>query len=56
MRDITKTVFTFDELSGAVQDKAVGTIREKFAGPWWDSSDTDDVADPSRCPIKGEKS
>ncbi len=44
MRDVTKTVFTFDELDEAAQDRAVELIREKFAGDWWDSSDIDDIA------------
>jgi hypothetical protein len=44
MRDITRTVYSFDELSEAAQDKAVEQVREKFAGPWWDSGDIDDVA------------
>jgi hypothetical protein len=44
-RQIIKTVFKFDELSEDAQDRAVGLIRERFAGPWWDSSDTDDIAD-----------
>jgi hypothetical protein len=44
MRNITRTVYSFDELSEPAQDKAVEQVREKFAGPWWDSGDIDDVA------------
>lgn len=43
MRDITKTVYTFDELSETAQDRAVELVREKLAGGWWDSSDIDDI-------------
>lgn len=45
MRDITKTVYTFEELSEAAQDRAVEHVCEKLAGSWWDSSDIDDVGD-----------
>jgi hypothetical protein len=49
MRDITKTVYSFDELSGTAQDRAVELIREKFAGDWWDSSDIDDISNVIHC-------
>jgi len=44
MRDVTKTVYSFEELSETSQDKAVGNVREKLNGSWWDSVDIDDVA------------
>lgn len=43
-RDITKTVYTFDELTDEAKDRAVELVREKLAGSWWDSSDTTDIA------------
>lgn len=43
MRDVTKTVYSFDELTDEAKDRAVGLVREKLYGDWWDSSDIDDV-------------
>lgn len=43
VRDITTTVYTFDELSADAQSKAVEEVRQKLGGAWWDSSDSDDI-------------
>jgi len=43
VREITTTVYTFDELSEDAQEKAVEEVRGKFAGAWWDSDDNDAV-------------
>lgn len=39
----TWTVYKFNELDAPAQEKAVEQIREKLSGPWWDSSDNDDI-------------
>lgn len=43
MQEITIRLFDFDELSEPAQARAVDAIREKLDGPWWDSSDIDDL-------------
>jgi hypothetical protein len=45
MRDITTTVYKFDELDDSAQAKAVEQIRDKLAADWWDSSDNDQVTE-----------
>lgn len=44
-RDITTTVYQFDELSEAAQEKAVEEIRERLSGAWWDQDDIDSVSE-----------
>lgn len=44
MREITKTVYAYDELTNDAKEAAVKAVQAKLDGPWWGSSDTDDIA------------
>lgn len=44
MRTVTRDLYTYDELSADSKETAVKAVREKLDGPWWDSSDTEDVS------------
>lgn len=43
MQEITIRLFDVDELSEKAQARAVEAVREKLDGPWWDTSDNDDL-------------
>lgn len=45
MKQHTVTTYTFSELSPEAQERALEQIREKLAGPWWDSADTEAVGE-----------
>lgn len=39
------TVYKYGELSKAAQAKAVESAREKLSGPWWDSTDNEEISE-----------
>lgn len=41
----TYTTYSFEELSEEAQARAVGEIRERLGGEWWDSYDTDSIGE-----------
>jgi hypothetical protein len=45
MRTITTTVYSYEELSDSAKTVAVEQLQGRLAGPWWDSHDTDAIAE-----------